>query len=388
MNWVSAHSSHDDFDVAWGEVRASLQAELGGDAHFLMVFVSGHASTVWSSVPSYARASFPHARLCGVSTRGTISSTHLFENTPSLVVMAARFDGASRVDVVHVSTEDEPLRAGVQSIDWQGVHGAIVLVDPFSVDAQRFLEHIRAAHPAVPVMGGVLAGGDAAEDHALWSRTGLHREGALVVLLRGDLRLARVVAQGVVPLGDPLIVMKQRGNLIDTLDEGSPVAVIRSLVRAAGHSNEVRWEELVMGLDEGKDDLSMAPPSYVMRGIIGVDPQRGSLAVDASVRPYQTVRFYLRDPQAARTELRVLLAAMRERCADHALHAALVFRSAARDERDDDAPDASLVDIVSACAPAPSIGVLTSEELVAWGEDAPACHQFSTAVAVVYEQRV
>lgn len=385
MNWISAHSTHEDFDGAWSEVRAGLQEQLLGDAHFLMVFASGYDAKTWSSIPRYARASFPHARLWGGTTPGSIASTHALVGGPSLVAIAAHLKGHSRVDVVHVSIEEEPLRAAVQAIDWQGVHGVLVLTDPFSVDAPRLLEHVRSAQPQMPVMGAVLSGSDAGTGHAMWSRRGVFREGALLVLLRGGLRLDGVIGQGVVPLGDPFIVMKRRGNLIDSLDSGAPVEVIRSLVRAQGQRDNVRWEELMVGIDEGSDALSMAPPSYVMRGIIGLDPERGSVAVDATVQPYQTVRFHVRDAAAARRELHVLLAAARERNAHQTLGAALVFHSDAGDREASEQPHALFSEIATQCAPAVSAGMFSSEELVALPGERSACHQFSTAIACVYE---
>lgn len=384
MHWVSAHSTHEDFELAWAQVRGEINQTLDGDVSFLMVFVSAHPRSVWPNVARYVAASYPHAQFFGGTTRGTISSAHAFEEEPSIVVMAASFSAESNVEVVYLPAENGETRHHVAAVDWTDVQGAMIIADPFSGDAEEIVRMLDEVAPQTPTIGGLLCGGSSSGDHALWDRSGMHEEGALLVLLRGKLRLAPVVAAGAMPIGEPYIVMKQRGNLVDMLDSGEPVAVITSIVQREQRERAIQWEELVIGLDANDDDLSMSPPEYLMRGIIGVDPERGSIAVDASLRPYQTVRFHVRDAPAARQALREHLSETREAKSTQTLHAAIVFNSEARDSSFFGSAHADARAIARLCAPAACAGIFCSEE-IGPSTDKTVLHQFSTTIGLVYE---
>lgn len=384
MNWVSAHSTHEDFERAWAQVCGEINEKIDGDVGFLMVFVSAHERSVWPQVAQYASASYPHAQLCGGTTCGTIASHHAFEEQASIVAMAGSFSADSRVDVVHLPAENDEIRHSVLAVDWTDVHGAMIIADPFSSDAEKITRLLDDAAPGVPKIGGVLCGGSALGDHVLWDRAGAHEEGALLILLRGKLRLATVVAKGAMPIGEPHIIMKQRGNLIDMLDTGEPVAVITSTVQREQRERSVQWEELVIGLDVNDDNLSIAPPEYLMRGIIGVDPERGSIAVDASLRTYQTIRFHVRDAPAARQELREHVSTIRAQRAGETLHAVIVFNSEARDGNFFGSSRTDAREIAELCGTAACVGIFCSEEIGPAKQKA-VLHQFSTTVGLLYE---
>lgn len=384
MNWVSAHSTHENYELAWNEVRAQIQHEIAGDVHFLLLLVSAHSPRTWESIAQYATSSFPRARLAGGATRGTIASLEAFEKGASIVALAAQFDGESRLDVHHLPPEKSAMRRQLQTIDWSGVHGAMVISDPYTVEGAELVDAIENACPQLPWVGGALCGGETLGERALWSNAGLFKEGALILLLRGKLRLEPLVAQGVVPVGPPYIVMKKRGNLIDNFDAGSPVGVVRSIFKPSGTAPAVRWEQLVLGVDVQEDDLSMQPPNYVMRSIVGADPARGALAIDAQIRLYQTVRFHMRDAQVARKELRILLAATRERRPTKKLQAAIVFNNEARDSSFYQRGGVDAHEIAIACAPAPVIGMFSKEEFGPVNHVA-ALQQFSSTIAWIYQ---
>lgn len=384
MNWVSAHSTQENYELAWNEVRAQIQQEIVGDVNFLLIFVSSHGSQSWESLARYASSAFPQARIAGGSTRGTISSVQAFEKGASIVAMAAHFEGESRMDVHHLSPDTAELRRTLRTIDWAGVHGALLISDPYTADGEGLLNAMEEARPNLPWVGGSLCGGETQGERALWSNAGLHREGALMILLRGKLRLVPMLAQGVVPVGDPYIVMKRRGNLIDEFDAGVPVDVVRSTFQSPPAAHAVRWEQLVLGVDIHDDDLSMQPPDYVMRSIVGADPKSGALAVDARMRAYQTVRFHMRDPQIARQELRIMLAATRRRHPAGDLKAAIIFNNEARDSSFYQTSNVDAHEIATACAPAPSIGMFSKEEFGAANQQV-ALHQFGVAVGWIYE---
>lgn len=384
MKWIRAHSTNARYEAAWNEVRAAIRASLSTEVHFLLLFVAGHASSPWASIAQEARAAFPGVRLAGGASCGAIVSSKALEEQPSVVAIAASLDMPNAIEVVHVPAEKEASRRCLHAVRWHDVHGALVLYDPRSTDGQDLAQALLEQRPNLPVAGGAVCREDETTDAALWSSVGLHREGALLILLRGNLRLRSVSAQGVVPMGDPCIIMKKRGNLIDSLDAGVPVEVVGELFERAHDLETLQWEQLVLGVDPSTDDLSMARPHYVMRGIVGADPRSGAVAVDAKVRTYQTVQFHMRNAQVARQELRVMLAAARERSVGRSLQAAIVFNSEARDRDFYHTSSVDAREIAAACAPAPTVGMFSKEEIGPVGRGV-GLHQFSSTIALIYQ---
>jgi small ligand-binding sensory domain FIST len=81
---------------------------------------------------------------------------------------------------------------------------------------------------------------------------------------------------------------------------------------------------------------------FLIRSVIGADPQSGAIAVGDYVRPGQTVQFHLRDAQSADEDLRELLSAVQS---DGQALAGLLFTCNGRGTRMFDAPhhDAAVV---------------------------------------------
>ena len=163
-------------------------------------------------------------------------------------------------------------------------------------------------HPGMPVLGGMASGGGSGQNRVLVGRR-WHDHGAAAALVYGAARIRSVVSQGCRPIGRPFIVTKAEANVI--LELGGMPAMARlqevfgdltareqQLVRQGLHVGRV--------LSEYQDRFGRG--DFLVRNVIGADPNLGAIAIGDYVRAGQTVQFHIRDAETADEDLRMLLA--------------------------------------------------------------------------------
>lgn len=301
MDWTSARSTCGDLDTAWADVRAELQQRLQGELRFLMIFVVGHPASVGHRLVQYAKASFPHAQIAGGLVGGLMVDGAICQDGPMMMALAMSSASLVRAEVVALPAGMSALRECLRAQPWSNVHGAVAMLDPMSVDVEDFDAGLRACERHVPVGGGVIMPDRLSGRVVLWTQEGPLEDGGVLILLHGG-TVTVEVEQGVRPISHPYIVMRKRGNIIDELDDGQPArALLQALEQADVHENAL--ENVVAGIDMNANALSTAPREYVMRALIGADLERGTLAVDARLEQYQSLRFFLRDPALATQEV-------------------------------------------------------------------------------------
>jgi small ligand-binding sensory domain FIST len=154
--------------------------------------------------------------------------------------------------------------------------------------------------------------------------------GAAGMLMRG-VGMRSVVSQGCRPIGQPLVVTKAQQNVIEQLGGQPPLEQLRAL----WPSLSPREQGLVQqGLHVGQVINEYQPQfrrgDFLVRNVVGADPQHGVIAIGDFVRPGQTVQFHVRDAQTADEDLRELLAAARD---ERQAAAALLFTCNGRGTR-------------------------------------------------------
>lgn len=345
MEWISTYSQHEDFDQAWNEVRSELQSALPRRPDLLIIFVSSAHAAAWGRVCAYAHAAFPGAVLFGGSGRGTLEARAEIEAGPSVSVLAGVLGPGAGVEALHLSDDSAAMRARLDEISWGDANGVVILADPFSMDSDYLAELLDAHAPEAVKVGGLLSGGTRLGDHALWTNDGVFDEGAALLVVRGSLSIGGVVSQTAAPIGDPLIVLRKRGYLIDEFDRGRPADVLQAAVnQCEGRLDHSFLDRVVLGLDVGNNAVVAEEPQYLMRTLIGLDPDSGALAVAAVLKSYQLVQFHLRDAKVARQMLAMDLAEARRARSHQTICGALMFSCYSRvSDASEPVSDAELV---------------------------------------------
>jgi len=187
------------------------------------------------------------------------------------------------------------------------------------------------------------------DERALLEGQVARESGVVGLAISGDLAFEAIVAQGSRPIGPNFEVLETdfNGTVITRMQElggstaqGAPM----TLFDMAGFSGQMEAEEIKRALDFLALGVSLTPleddpdeHQYIVRPITDLQKD-GPLSLAGEVRPGQVVRFHVRDPDNARSELEDLM--LRWRLARAARRTdgwvpggALVFADAARGEK-------------------------------------------------------
>jgi small ligand-binding sensory domain FIST len=310
MKWASALSEAQDSSAAIGATTAELARQLGGvEPDLVVAFASPHHTDAYDTLPAAITSAFPRAVVVGCSGAGVIGGGHEVEERPALSLTAASLPGVTLRPLVFGDAPDEGPEASADA--WRARVGVaadsdpqfLLFVDGFTSDANALLAGLDAAYPSGRKVGGLASGGSGPGQNALWSGASVHRVGAVGVAMTGDIAVDTIVAQGCRPIGDPMPITRADGSVVRELGGKEPVGVMRAMYEALDkRDKELFKHSLFVGLEMESGKIEFGG-DFLVRNIVGVDPNTGALAVAAKVRPWQVLQFLLRDAKTAEHDL-------------------------------------------------------------------------------------
>jgi small ligand-binding sensory domain FIST len=183
-----------------------------------------------------------------------------------------------------------------------GIH--LMVCDPFTFPADHLLAHLNANVPGALVMGGLASGGIGMRQSQLFLDGRVLSEGAVGAYLP-EAEIHPLVSQGCRPIGDPFTVTAAEGNLIQELGGRSPVERLQELAAAlTDRDRDLLTQGLQVGIVMNEYQAELHQGDFLIRGVIGADPESGAIAVGDDVGVGQTVQFHIRDADSADEDLR------------------------------------------------------------------------------------
>jgi small ligand-binding sensory domain FIST len=181
----------------------------------------------------------------------------------------------------------------------------IALANPFNFDTERWLTEWNAAWPDVPCIGGLASGSSDGES------VGVFHNGrffdALVVAVTG-MRVMSVVSQGCRPIGEPLTVTRAESNVVYSLGARPAYEALESAFEGLTEGEKAGAKgNLFAGLAGTEYVEDFKPGDFLIRNILGADPNSGAVAIGGFPRVGQTLQYQLRDKNAADAEWRAVL---------------------------------------------------------------------------------
>jgi small ligand-binding sensory domain FIST len=285
-----------------------LTPGLMGDSDQILEIIRVHAQ-----VPLLLGCTAPGVIVGGDELEGTDGVALGLYHLPGAELRASRFTQAQ------VQEANGPaywhLETGVgpgQSRGW------LVFADPFHLDAERWLQEWDEAYGPLPILGG-LAGGDFSNHRTQVFLNGdVFEEGGVALSVGGGVRLASVISQGCTPIGETWTITRTERNWIHQIGNRPAYEVLVETYNGLSAEEQQRSQgNLFVGLvmNEYLDDFRRG--DFLIRNLLGADPQSGSIAVGALPRAGQTLQFQRRDPESATEDLAGLLAAARQELADN-----------------------------------------------------------------------
>lgn len=291
--------------------RAALEGLDGAVPDLSCVFVSGPSGAV-PAAGEAACAILGGNAVIGCSAPGVIGPGAGVEGASAVSVWSAVLPGAE-LHTFHLRvtrSEDSLTVLGLpEGADEYSV--GVVLADPLTFPIDGFVAGSNDALPGLPLVGGLAI---AADGGSTWlCRDGAtHQSGAVGVLIGGEVELATIVSQGCRPIGPTMAVTRAEGNELLELagkPAGEKLQEILASLPPAEQAMALTGLQIGIAMDEYAEDHDRG--DFLIRGVAGLYPDRGSVVVGDIIEVGRTVRFQLRDSAAAHEELAEVLARLR-----------------------------------------------------------------------------
>ncbi len=304
---ASALSEHPLAAHAVGEV-AGLVLEKMRDhpIDLLVVFVdSAHTGAVEDVSSALVELLQPKVMI-GSTACGVIDRTTEIEDRHALAVWAIHGISARPVRIDANATSPRTGWAGSDRCH------AVVLADPFSSPVLELLATAENEAAGIQIHGGLASGARGPGGNRLLLDSEIFTDGAVGVILDVDTNVSSVVSQGCRPIGDPYTVTAVTGNVVTELASQPPMDVLK---RLAAEASEADRALLAAGLhvgvvrDETLHDFTRG--DFLIRSVMGADPNTGAIAIGAEVEVGTTLQFQVRDATTASDDLLAMLSGKR-----------------------------------------------------------------------------
>ena len=275
-----------------------------------------------------------HARiplLAGCSSTGLVANAEEIENAGGLVLALYSLPGAKLKGVRFTQENIEsagaehywPVETGVAKKD---VNGWLAFVDPFHFDSESWLTSWNESYAAVPVYGGLASGNFHEQLTQVYLDGEVFEDGGVAIAVGGEVTLTGVVSQGCTPIGEAWTLTRVEQNLIRHIGNRPAYAVLSETVQKLSPEDQRKAQgNLHIGLvvNEYLEDFQRG--DFLIRNLIGGDPNSGVLAVGALPRMGQTIQFQRRDAAAASEDMSALLARTKENLAGAPVYGGCLF---------------------------------------------------------------
>jgi small ligand-binding sensory domain FIST len=309
-------------------LRARLPAkEISLGLVFLSPKFFPHAAQVLEILRVHARIPL----LAGCSGGGLVANAEELEGAGGLVLALYSLPGATLKGVR--ITEEQVAAAGGENF-WPAetgvakdkVNGWLAFVDPFHLDAEKWLCSWNENYSPLPVYGGLASGNFPEPLAQLYLDGEVFEDGGVAIAVGGDVALTGVISQGCTPIGEAWTLTRVQQNLIQHIANRPAYAVLSETVQQLPAEEQRKVAgNLHIGLVVNEYLENFQRGDFLVRNLLGGDPNSGVLAVGALPRMGQTIQFQRRDAAAASEDLNELLARAKKNLAGTEIYGGCLF---------------------------------------------------------------
>ena len=381
-------STHPDLGTALREAAAAARAALDAAAEppdVGIVFVAGaYGAAIRPALESLSDL-VPATTVIGTTAEGVLGNGVELERIPAVTVWLARLPGAwiRPVSLDYRQTPDGGMFAGWRddlAADLPANATLLLLADPFSFPVDAFIARMAEEHPGMPIVGGMASGAAEPGGNTLVIGSRTEDSGAVGLVVGGSVRIRPVVSQGCRPIGAPLVITRAEANVIHDLGGRPALERLREIYGTLDPADrELVRSSLHVGRVASEYQAAFRAGDFLVRNVVGADPESGVIAIGDLVRTGQTVQFHVRDPASAHDDLERLLHAAQ--AAGSLPAGALVFTCNGRGTRLFPTPDHDARCVQDVLGPLPAAGFFAQGEIGPIGR-LNCLHGFTASVAL------
>jgi small ligand-binding sensory domain FIST len=306
---ASAIVSHETWSVALEHATDQVMSPGDPPPDVLLLFASPAYGPSFPQLIRAARERTGTTTLVGCSASGFLAGDAEVEDKPGLALMALWLPGAHihpiRLHQEHVELLDDPtVWFDMHRFPPAEVNSWLVFVEPFRIDARALVQGLQSTYPDASIMGGMASGMVEERMSCVFFDDQVYQEGGVALGIGGPYSLIPHVSQGCDPVGEPWTITAVEHNTLIGISNRPALEVLQDTVNGlTSEQRERAQNNVVVGLavDEYRDRFDRG--DFLVRGILGIDPKRGAIAVGGVPRVGQTIQFHLRDATSSHADL-------------------------------------------------------------------------------------
>lgn len=251
--------------------------------------------------------------LTGCSGIGVLTNSAEIEVEPGVCVLAVSSNSIMTTSFMCGDTKDEGLRAGVEigkrlkPLEHDKALLAL-LPDPFNFHPELLFRGIESQLGHIPIVGASASENPYINETAVFYGDNVSRRSVSGILMKGEFDYSIGITQGCQPIGNPSVITRCENNIIMELDDKPAYDVLKRHVPQTILENPHDLiRTLFVGFSPDPGGRKLVGKDYLIRNIMGINPERGIIAVAENVRDGQTIVFAIRNPQMAREDLKQML---------------------------------------------------------------------------------
>ncbi|NJK91310.1 MAG: hypothetical protein HC904_05445 [Blastochloris sp.] len=294
------------------ETASNLRQELGERPTCAFVFAS---HDYMDSLEDFVETLRLHAHIpevFGCSGRGLIGSEVEQEEGSGFSVLLLSLPGTELMVREVAQEQVEEFSKGEDWRRWSGVavnevNSWIALINPLQLNIESWLAGWNQAYPGIPCLGGLASSGLQAEGIQVF-----HNEevvtGGLLVGFSGQTRCVPLVSQGCRPIGEPYTITQVERNVIYQLGSKSAFDVLNTVITELTDEERAKARGNVfagLAASEYLEDFKQG--DFLVRNILGANPQTGEVVIGSLPRIGQTLQYQMRDRSSAELDMKIML---------------------------------------------------------------------------------
>jgi small ligand-binding sensory domain FIST len=360
LEWVNALSTRASLEAAVTEITHSIKQVFSGKPDLGILFISSAYASEYPRIIPLLIEQLPIEVIVGCGGAGIIGMQEPgcpveIEGNTAISLSVAKLPKVG-VHPFYIRPQDLPdLDSSPQT--WSDLVGVapelkpafIILSEPFYGRVNDLLEGLDFAYPGSVKIGGLASGASLTVASGLFyyssnqPDSGFYREGTVGVALSGNIVVETIVAQGCRPIGKPYQIAQGERNIVLALVDAdldkqnnstrSPLDILREIVQDLSDRDRLLAQNSIfIGIARDEFKLNLEHGDFLIRNLLGVDPNIGAIAIGDSVRPGQRIQFHLRDARTSAEDLEILLQKYQQQNKVNSPVGALMFSCLGRGE--------------------------------------------------------
>lgn len=315
MRWISVVSEKEDPIAALEECAQKIRAENKEIPDIAFLFPSFHHAKSFDKLAPALKKLLSPRNMIGCSARAVIAGGSEVEHKPAMGITCAWMPQVSfypfQLEQEGMPGPDEPPSAWRKWIGFEDTVKKpvfVILSDPFTLDPEAFLRGMDYAFPTSVKVGGLASAADRPGKNAFYLNGETFIEGAVGMAMSGNIAVDSIVAQGCRPIGKPFRITECSENVLIAVDGKNVLETLGQMLESVpAEDKRLARNALFLGILNDPTKQEISQKDYLIRNIVGVDSDKGSLAIGSWLRQGQIIQFHVRDSKASAQDLGEIL---------------------------------------------------------------------------------